>query len=80
MLLAFDLRFLDYNSSGLLKKIAKILISDQARVNRGNNYEYPGQRWVPAACSIYHAVKRKHSLYKPGFKWADLEWFALNQP
>ena len=32
------------------------------------------------ACSIYHAVKRKHSLYKPGFKWADLEWFALNQP
>ena len=26
--------------------IAKIVIYDQARVNGGSNYEYPGQRWV----------------------------------
>jgi len=28
------------------RKIAKIVIYDQARVNGGSNSEYPGQRWV----------------------------------
>ena len=27
-------------------KIAKIVIYDNARVNGGTNYDYPGQRWV----------------------------------
>ena len=27
-------------------QIAKFVIYDQVRVNGGNNYEYPGQRWV----------------------------------
>ena len=29
-----------------MRKIAKIVIYDQVRVNGGSNYEYPGQRWV----------------------------------
>ena len=28
------------------EKIAKIVISDQGRVNGGSNYMYPGQNWV----------------------------------
>ena len=31
----------------LYGKTAKIVIFDQARVNGGNNYELPGQRWAP---------------------------------
>ena len=30
----------------VLEKIDKIVMNDQARVNGGSNYEYPGQRWV----------------------------------
>ena len=31
----------------VIGKIGKIVISDQARINGGSIYEYPGQRWVP---------------------------------
>ena len=34
------------SGSTLKRKIAKIVIYDQARVNGGSNYKYPGQRWV----------------------------------
>ena len=37
----------------LLGKIANIVIYDQAQVNGGVNYEYPGQRWVPELVNLY---------------------------
>ena len=34
--------------------LAKIVIYDQARVNGGCNYDYPGQSWVRKASSLYY--------------------------
>ena len=31
----------------VIRKIAKIVIYDQARVDGSNNHDFPGQRWIP---------------------------------